>query len=124
MLSTLLGASALFVGEFVSFLAPSKFPATFVIVFPALFNPSFVNFTGFAGSFLEVIVIPFPSTLVVFPSLSVTVVPPAFITVVISFVGSVASFAVIVVPVGVVTTEFPAASLTSTLLMLVNSGFN
>ena len=117
-------------GEVVSFLAPSKFPATFVIAFPPLFNPSFVNFTGFlslagfAGSFLGVIVIPFPSTLVVFPSLSVTVVPPAFITVVISFVGSVASFAVIVVPVGVVTTEFPAASLTSTLLKLVNSGFN
>ena len=97
---------------------------TLVILFPPLLNPSFVNFTGFAGSFLEVIVIPFPSTLVVFPSLSVTVVPPAFITVVISFVGSVASFPVIVVPVGVVTTEFPLSSLTSTLLKLVNFGFN
>ena len=107
MSSTLLGAAALVFGEVVSFLAPSKFPATFVIAFPPLFNPSFVNFTGFlslagfAGSFLGVIVIPFPSTLVVFPSLSVTVVP-----------------------VGVVTTVFPLSSLTSTLLKLVNSGFN
>ena len=50
---------------------------------------------------LGVIVNPVPSSLDVFPSLSVTVVP-----------------------VGVVTTEFPLLSLTSTLLKLVNSGFN
>ena len=101
MSSTLLGTAALVFGEVVSFLAPSKFPATFDIAFPPAFIPSFVTDTGSLVVSLGVIVNPVPSSLVVFPSLSVTVVP-----------------------VGVVTTVFPLSSLTSTLLKLVNSGFN
>ena len=97
--STLVGAAALVFCEVVSFLAPSKFPATFVIALSPAFIPSFVTDTFVFP--LGVIVNPVPSNLDTFPSLSVTVVP-----------------------VGVVTTEFPAVSLTSTLVKSVNSCFN
>ena len=126
--STLVGAAALVFCEVVSFLAPSKFPATFVIAFPPLLSPSFVKDTalsvseifvpGFAGSsFPGVIVTPFPSTFVVFPSLSLVIVPvgPTVVVLVPS---------VVVVPVGVVTTEFPDVSFTSTFDKSFNSFAN
>ena len=96
--SVAVGASADVFGEFVPVLAPSKFPATFDIVFPPAFIPSFVTDTGFLVVSLGVIVNPFTSSLDVFPSLSVTVVP-----------------------VGVVTTVFLLSSLTSTFSSPVNS---
>ena len=101
---------------------------TLVILFPPLLSPSFVKDTalsvsgifvpGFAGSsFPGVIVTPSFVTLVSLPSLSLVVVPvgPTVVVLVPS---------VVVVPVGVVTTEFPDVSFTSTFDKSFNSFAN
>ena len=62
------GAAASVFGVVVSFLAPSKLPATFVIALPPLFKPSFVTDTGcFVVS----------AGVIVTPSLLITVLSPA-----------------------------------------------